>query len=305
MLDSDAPLALRAIAVATRQHGIVDHLELRSLGAARQTVALWATTGRLHRIHEGVYSVVPPSMLTWEGRQLAAVKACGPNAALSHGPAGQVHGIVPRRERMALHVSLSDRSRRRVPGIVIHRPRILEPCDLTRCLAMPVTTATRALWDMSSTHPSRPVRRAFEQAEMLGRLDRNRLAALATAMPCRKGSRLIRVLLADRIVPLLEVRSWLEELLMTICVDNSLPFPAVNVPLLGYEVDFLWESARFVVEADGGDHLDRDKRDRDNGRDFVLQRAGFLVRRYSSRDMSRSANVVAEVAGILRERARR
>ena len=97
---------------------------------------------------------------------------------------------------------------------------------------------------------------------------------------------------------------WLEELLLAICVDHSLPFPAVNVPLLGYEVDFLWESARFVVEADGGDHMDRDQRDRDNRRDFTLQRAGFLVRRYSSRDMGRDEHVAREVLGILRERDR-
>jgi hypothetical protein len=41
-----------------------------------------------------------------------------------------------------------------------------------------------------------------------------------------------------------------------------LPLPAVNVPLRGYEVDFLWPDARFVVEADGGEHLNRAQRDR-------------------------------------------
>ena len=302
MPDSVTPAQLRMVALATSRHGIVDHLDLRSLGVPRQTVAGWAASGRIHRIHEGVYSIVPPSMLTWEGRHLAAGRACGPNAAISHGPAGQAHGIVSRRERLALHVSLRDRSRRRVPGIVIHRPRVLESCDLTRFAGIPVTTASRAIWDMTWTHTPRQVRRAFEQAEMRGVLDRGRLNELLRDMPLRKGSKLIRILLADRVVPLAEVRSWLEELLMTICADNALPFPAVNVPLLGYEVDFLWEGARFVVETDGRDHLNPRRRDSDNERDFTLGRAGFLVRRYSSRAMEDERAVVAEVLGILRDR---
>lgn len=292
------------VAFASRQHGIVDISELTRAGIAGSTILRWIRSGRLFRLHLGVFSVVRPAMLTIEGRWLAAVKACGPHAFLSHGPAGQHLGIVPRRERFGLHVSLSDRVRRRPPGIIVHRPRILEPRDTTARLSIPATTATRTIWDLAAIFPPQQTRRAFEQAEKLGLLDRPRLSALQAASPSRKGSGLIRTLLADRIVPLSEVRSWLEELLLTICVDHSLPFPAVNVPLLGYEVDFLWESARFVAEADGGDHLDRDQRDSDNRRDFELGRAGFLVRRYSSRDMARHREVAGEVLAILRERDR-
>ena len=72
------------------------------------------------------------------------------------------------------------------------------------------------------------------------------------------------------------------------------------MPVLTYTVDFLWENARFVVEADGGDHLTPTQRDSDNARDFALQRAGFLVRRYSMRDMSRPREVSGEILGILR-----
>ena len=56
---------------------------------------------------------------------------------------------------------------------------------------------------------------------------------------------------------------------MRICRDHALPLPAVSVPLLGYEVDFLWPAARFVVEADGGDHLNPGRRDHDNDRDIA------------------------------------
>jgi very-short-patch-repair endonuclease len=74
------------------------------------------------------------------------------------------------------------------------------------------------------------------------------------------------------------------------------------VPLLGYEVDFLWERQRFVVEADGGDHLTSAQRDRDNERDARLGRAGYLVRRYGWRPVGERHALAAEVAAILIER---
>lgn len=258
MAYSGVPLAVRVVTFASRQHGILDSRELARARVARSTVARWVASGRLFRVHHGVYSVVHPSMLTVEARWLAAVKACGPDVVLSHGPAGQLGGILPRRERLGLHVSLAARTPRKPSGIIVHRPRHLEPRDTTVRLWIPTTSVTRTVWDLASTLPSQQVRRAFEQAGKFDRLDRHRLADLSSASPSRKGAATIRQLLAERPLPLAEVRSWLEELLLEICVENGLPLPAVNVPLLGYEVDFLWEPERFVIEADGRDHEIRD-----------------------------------------------
>jgi hypothetical protein len=242
-------------------------------------------------------------MLTREGLWLASVLACEP-AALSHGPSGQLLGFADRRETFAFHVTLSDRRRVRVPGIVIHRPRVIAPADVTTRLGIPTTSPTRTVWDLASQLSPLQTRRAFARAERLCGVDRPRLAALVDAAPCRKGAGTIRALLAEKPLPLEAVRSWLEELLLFICSERSLPLPAVNVPMLGYEVDFLWEGARFIVEADGGEHLDPEQRDRDNTRDFKLARAGFLIRRYSWKAMQREREVAEEVAAILAERLR-
>ena len=91
---------------------------------------------------------------------------------------------------------------------------------------------------------------------------------------------------------------------MHVCAGNGIPLPLVNVPLLGYEVDFLWEGQRFVVEADGGDHLNERQRDRDNERDARLARAGYLVRRYSWWALLDERAVAGEILAILRERER-
>jgi hypothetical protein len=289
-------------ALALRQHGVVARRQLAAAGMPSSTIDDWVAAGHLHRLHAGVYAV-GHRLLADEGRWTAAVLACGGRALLSHSPAGQLQGILDRHLRTALHVSVTDRTRLRIPGIVVHRPRSLDPIDTTRIRSIPTTTATRTVWDLASTLPPSQTRRTFEQAEKLGLLNRPRLIQLLDATPNRKGAATIRALLAARSLPLAETRSRLEELLLEICADHALPLPAVNVLLLGYEVDFLWESARLVVEADGGDHLNPAQRDRDNERDIVLTRAGYLVRRYSWRALNDPAKVASELAALLHERS--
>jgi very-short-patch-repair endonuclease len=241
-------------------------------------------------------------MLSSEGRWLAAVLACGHGAALSHAPAAQLQWLMSRDERWALHVSVPRGSRRHLPGIVIHRPRSLPPTDVTTYARIPTTTPTRTVWDLASVLSPLQLRRVFEKAERKGKLRRRRLAALLAESPTHKGAGRIRSLLATRRRPYAETRSLLEDLLLRICSEHSLPEPLVNAPLLGYEPDFLWPDARFIVEADGGDHLTPAQRDADNERDAILGRAGYLVRRYSSIALEDEDAVAGEVLAILAER---
>lgn len=293
---------VRANAIAVRAHGIVTFEELIGAGFARGTVSSWARRGLLHRVHEGVYSVVPLSMLTIEGRWMAAVRAAGPGAALSHESAAQLAWILSRDLDVGIHILVPDRCRRRIPGVRIHRPRIVETHDFWTRSRIRATTIDRTIWDLAFSARASRVRDAFELADGHDRLDRPRLAARVAGHPHRRGSKVLAELLAHSTMPLATVRSWLEELFARISSRHGLPHPATNVPLLGYEADFIWESARLVVEADGGEHLKRSQRDKDNARDIKFQRAGFIVRRYSSRDMAREEQVATEILEILRER---
>jgi hypothetical protein len=121
--------------------------------------------------------------------------------------------------------------------VVTHVSRNLDPRDVTGHLGIPTTTGTRTVWDLATVLSPTGLRRAFEQAEKLRILDRERLRALLAASPSRKGAGLIRRLLAEAALPLEETRSRLEELILELCRDEGLPLPAVNVPLLGWEVD--------------------------------------------------------------------
>lgn len=242
-----SPAASRVNAIASRRHGVITRAELLDAGIPSSTARDWATSGRIHRLHRGVFTVVPPVLLSQEGRWLAAVLACGVGAVLSHGAAAQLLGILPRRNRPGIHVSLLDRRRIRPAGIIVHRPRHLDRRDLTSRRRIPATSATRTIFDQASRIGVSDLRAQFEQAEYLELLDRSRLNELLAGASGRRGLGQLRELAGFTPLPLSRVRSRLERIVLSLCRTHSLPMPAVNVPLLGYEVDFLWEAARLEL----------------------------------------------------------
>jgi very-short-patch-repair endonuclease len=250
--------------LAAGQHGVVARRQLLEIGLPSRTIGGWI-------------------------------------AALSHWSAGDHLRIIRVDERNIIHVSRPARTGAGPAGIVVHHPCDLVPQDLITHRGIPTTSAARTLRDLPPFLTPRALAIAFEQAEYLQILDRGRLRALCTDGHGHHGVAALRSLLAGPALPLAAVRSRLELLLLRICREHGLPVPAVNVPLLGYEVDFLWERERFVVEADGGRHQGR-QRDADNARDLRLGRAGHLVRRYSETDLGNPAAIAAEVTAILSER---
>jgi hypothetical protein len=74
------------------------------------------------------------------------------------------------------------------------------------------------------------------------------------------------------------------------CADADLPLPEVNVPLTvgdtQLEADFLWRSARLIVEADGRySHLTVTAFEKDRRRDQRLRLAGWEVIRCTWRQV--------------------
>jgi predicted transcriptional regulator of viral defense system len=88
------PLDVRLAALARRQHGVVSLAQLLDLGLSLKGIAERVRTGRLHRIHRGVYAL-SPARLRSEGYWLAAVLACGPGAVLSHRSAASLWELRP------------------------------------------------------------------------------------------------------------------------------------------------------------------------------------------------------------------
>ena len=83
----------RVAALAAEQFGIVSAADLRECGLSKMAVSRRVAAGRLHPLHRGVYAVGHTN-ISIEGRFLAAVKACGPGAVLSHFAAAAHWGMI-------------------------------------------------------------------------------------------------------------------------------------------------------------------------------------------------------------------
>src|SRR3954467_15331748 len=66
--------------LAERQHGVVARRQLRRLGFEDKQISYRLNVGRLHRVHQGAFSV-GHRKLTRNGRLMAAVLACGDDDA--------------------------------------------------------------------------------------------------------------------------------------------------------------------------------------------------------------------------------
>jgi predicted transcriptional regulator of viral defense system len=157
--------------------------EAADLGVSLTMLSDRRACGRLVRLHQGVYSVVPPPLLRAEGHWLAAVLACGPDAVVSHTHAA-AHWDLGHRPSGPVHVPVPLRSgRRKRPGITVHRSSTLLVSLTTLRRAIPVTTAARTLADIrrvvSPDDYERARSRALDQQLDIGALGtgRHRLEA--------------------------------------------------------------------------------------------------------------------------------
>ena len=82
--------------LAARQRGYVTRAQLLDLGLGRRSIAHRLHTGRLIRVHYGVYAVGhAPARLPSTAR-MRRLLACGPGALLSHASAASLWGIFER-----------------------------------------------------------------------------------------------------------------------------------------------------------------------------------------------------------------
>jgi hypothetical protein len=80
--------------LAAAQHGVVARAQLMSAGIDRGAIGHRLHCRRLHPVHRGVYAV-GHSLITREGRWMAAVLASGPGAVLSHRSAAALWNLRP------------------------------------------------------------------------------------------------------------------------------------------------------------------------------------------------------------------
>ncbi len=303
---SDGPPRSRELAaLAANQWGVVSQDQLLTHGYSRQSIDRALAAGRLHRLHRGVYAV-GHRFLGFEGRALAAVLACGPGAVLSHRSAARHWGLLASDGTAATDVSAA-RSRENAPGIRIHRPRRIDPRDVTVHRGMPISTVARVCLDVA---PSLS-RSRFEQ--MLGRAESLRLYDLRAFEELleRCGGHRGRGRFARAIghEPALTANQ-LERRFLHAVRRAGLPRPIVNEPLDVVDhpeirPDFHWPAQRVIAETDGrATHLTRAAFQRDRRRDAALAADGYVVVRFTYEDVrDEPATVAARIAAVLSTRS--
>jgi very-short-patch-repair endonuclease len=264
---------------ARRQHGAVSTGQLHQAGLSDAAVMRRVRSGRLHKLHRGVYAVghIAPSN---QRRWMAAALALGDGAVLSHRSAAALWELLPSTDG-PVDISLPSRNgRRRRKGIRIHRPERLPRKETTRRHGIPVTSPARTLADLRSVASDRELRRAVRQADFLG-------------LP---------------IGPDVEVdgtRSELERRFLWLCRRHRLLKPAVNTRIADVTVDFCWMEQKLVVETDGyRSHRGKAAFENDRDRDLKLRAQGFEVVRLSYRQIfDKPSEVIAVLKPLLGRRA--
>jgi very-short-patch-repair endonuclease len=283
-------------ALAQRQHGVATRGQLLALGLSVRAVEHRVARGRLHQIARGVYSVGRPEV-TQYGKWMAAVLACGPLACLSHFGAAALWGIRP---SQLIEVSIRSDTRRRRPGITIHRRPTLSEEEVTTHHEIPVTTPICTLVDLAARLPERELERAINQADILDLVHVADLREALDDLPPRPGSGALKNLIDRRTFRL--TRSELEAIFIPLSVRAGFGVPLTRQWVNGFEVDFYWPGLGLVVETDGGRfHRTPSEQRADRRRDQAHLRAGLTPLRFTHGQVKfEPADVEATLATVAR-----
>jgi hypothetical protein len=296
-----APQELALMDLATRQHDVVAHRQLIALGFGPDAIGYRVRSGRLFRLYEGVYAVGRPRV-TRRGRWMAAVLACGPGAVLSYRDAADLWQLLTS-NALIIDVSAPGRSRNRRPGLRVHRPRRLDPEDVTLVDGIPVTTVARTIVDLAASLSLERLTLIWDAAERRCVFDLNDLRAVRARSTGRRGLQKIDALIAQARPLPPKSRTQLERDGYDLFESApDIPNPSVNAWIAGMEVDLAWRDQKVVVELDHEEwHAKtRAQRERDNARDARLQIADHKILRVSDfRLTTDPAGILNDVGALL------
>ena len=264
--------------LAARQHGVVTFADLLACGFTHDAISVRVRNGRLHPLHRGVYAVGHANV-TQDGCYLAAVKACGEGAVLSHRSRAMLENIIRWEDRYPDVLVLGD-SVPRHPRIKGHCTSYLPAHHVTTVRGIPVTTAARTLLDLAGALPEHRLRRAVRQARFLELTTIPSLIEVLHGPGPSRGRKKLARILARSAAP---TQSELEDVVLDLVLRGGFAHPLVNEPLYvaGRRIvpDFRWPEQRLVIEADGPHHDDPLERAADRERQRTLEAQGDRVLR--------------------------
>jgi hypothetical protein len=267
--------------MAGRQFGVMSGAQLRDVGLGRGAVHNAVRSGRLHRVHHGVYAL-GHTLLRPEGHRLAAVLACGPGAVLSHRSAA-AHWELLATSQQRIDVT-APRTRQGVPGIRLHTSRSLDAQDTTRHEGIPITTVHRTLLDLAATTRADQLENALAQAMHLQLYDQRAIDDVIARSNGHRGTKVLEE--ATRQEPQITKSMW-EIRMLRLVRSAGLPEPICNEALHAPDhgechPDFYWPAHGLIVETDGWEaHRTLAAFRKDRAKDAALTAAGYKVLRFT------------------------
>jgi hypothetical protein len=165
----------------------------------------------------------------------------------------------------------------------------------------------RTLLDLAAVVSPRELRNAVTQAEVERVFDLVAVREVLGRSRRRRGVARLRGAIAEHDPRDERARGELERRFLALCRTAKVPLPEVNVPLAvggtQVEADFLWRSARLIVESDDRySHLTVTAFEKDRRRDQRLRLAGWEVIRCTWRQVVDDPEELGQTLRILLSR---
>jgi very-short-patch-repair endonuclease len=242
--------------------------QLLAAGVSESAIKRRVRNGRLVAVHRGVYAIAPiveipladetAALLGCPERTLLAGHSSITIWKLRKGIARPIHVIVP-----------ADLRGPKLKGVVVHRSNSLTVKDARIRHGLRVTSPARAVLDVAPTLPNKDLEQVIAEGIAIRVLTLRALYEQLDRAPKHPGAPSLR-----RVLRRGEPRrtdSGGERKLLNLIRAARLPEPETQVPMLGYDLDFLFRDHNLAVELDyDGYHASPAKRQKDKRRDARL-----------------------------------
>lgn len=290
-----APAAV-ALSIADRQDGCLTHEQLVGAGLSLEEISGLLAKRIVLPVHRGLY-VLATEGLDPRQLQTCALLRASPLGGLSHRSGCEVRGLLPVRadivEVASSRRGLARALRTQVPMRRTGRPgtiittRAAEPLtEITVIDGLPTLPLARCLVDLAGRHGVRDTRRAWREADFLGRLIREEIEQELQTGSRRPGTAAIRELLEREGVvgQGRDLRSRNERRFLKMIEAAGLPTPLVNAPqrfgAVTYRPDFFFVAERVAVEIDGSGHQRAFAIEADVAREIAMREHDIDVLRF-------------------------
>lgn len=270
---------------AARQGGHVTSAQLLEAGMTMRTLSRWVASGKLIRIHRGVYAVGHLQSNPIDAAH-AGLLAGGDRCALAGGCALVLWEVWRYWPRQLEIVTAGDR---RPSGLIVHHSTTLLARDIRKVQGLRVTSPARTMLDTAGRLTPEQLTRAINDLRLRRLLTVAELADVIGRNPTHRAVTLLE--------PHLELaqpeptRSILEDRFLPLLRRHGLPTPEINVHICGFRVDAYFRERRLIVELDGwGSHRTRVRFREDRRQDFaILLETGIPTVRLPHEDVTDAA----------------